>query len=61
LFLKYGKQKVKDSFKNLQIVVSKEDNQFDEDGQKTNDKAPGGSGKNTVPPKGGDRAPSKDK
>jgi len=38
-----------------------EDNQFDEDGQKTNDKAPGGPGKNTVPPKGGDRAPSKDK
>lgn len=38
-----------------------EDNQFDEDGQKTNDKAPGGTGKNTVPPKGGDRAPTKDK
>jgi outer membrane protein len=38
-----------------------EDNQFDEDGQKTNDKAPGGTGKNTVPPKGGDRVPSKDK
>jgi outer membrane protein len=38
-----------------------EDNQFDEDGQKTNDKAPGGTGKNTVPPKGGDRTPTKDK
>ena len=35
--------------------------EFDEDGQKTNDKAPGGTGKNTVPPKGGDRAPTKDK
>jgi outer membrane protein len=38
-----------------------EDNQFDEDGQKTDNKAPGGPGKNTVPPKGGDRVPAKDK
>jgi outer membrane protein len=30
-------------------------------GQKTDNKAPGAGGKNTVPPKGGDRVPAKDK
>ena len=43
------------------VYATKEDNQFDEDGQKTDNKAPGGPGKNTVPPKGGDRVPAKDK
>jgi hypothetical protein len=33
----------------------------DEDGQKTDNKAPGAPGKNAVPPKGGERVPIKDK
>jgi outer membrane protein len=33
----------------------------EEDGQKTDGKAPAGGGKNTIPPKGGDRVPVKDK
>lgn len=38
-----------------------EGGEFDEEGQKTDNKAPGAPGKNATPPKGGERVPIKDK